>query len=46
MSGAGGVFSVDAGVALSTDNALNLTDPACGANICVRCLGGGVDQDP
>ena len=45
MSGAGGVFSVDAGVVLSTDNALNLTDPICGANACTGCLGGGVDQD-
>ena len=45
MSGAGGVFSVDAGVVLSTDNALNLTDPACGANACTGCLGGGIDQD-
>ena len=45
MSGAGGVFSVDAGVILSTDNALNLTDPACGANACTGCLGGGIDQD-
>lgn len=45
MSGAGGVFSVDAGVVLSTDNALNLTDPVCGENLCTGCLGGGVDQD-
>ena len=45
MSGADAVFSVGAGVVLSTDNALNLTDPNCGANICNGCLGGGTDQD-
>ncbi|MBM71441.1 MAG: hypothetical protein CL847_01475 [Crocinitomicaceae bacterium] len=45
MSGAGGVFSVGAGLVLSTDNALNLTDPSCGANICNGCLGGGIDID-
>ena len=45
MSGADAVFSVGAGLVLSTDNALNLTDPNCGANICNGCLGGGTDQD-
>ena len=45
MSGAEGVFSVGAGLVLSTDNALNLTDPACGANICNGCMGGGTDVD-
>ena len=45
MSGAEGVFSVGAGLVLSTDNALNLTDPNCGANICADCPGNGVDAD-
>ncbi len=45
MSGAEGVFSVGAGLILSTDNALNLTDPSCGANICNDCPGMGVDGD-
>ena len=45
MSGAEGVFSVGAGLVLSTDNALNLTDPNCGANMCADCPGNGVDAD-
>jgi len=45
MSGAEGVFSVGAGVVLSTDHAANLTDPNCGANICNGCLGLGNDPD-
>ena len=35
MSGADAVFSVGSGLVLSTDNALNLSDPACGANACL-----------
>ena len=45
MSGADAVFSVGSGLVLSTDNALNLTDPACGANACLGCMGGGTDVD-
>ena len=45
MSGAEAVFSVGSGLVLSTDNALNLTDPSCGTNMCTGCLGGGIDQD-
>ena len=45
MSGAEAVFTVGSGLVLSTDNALNLTDPSCGTNMCTGCLGGGTDQD-
>jgi gliding motility-associated-like protein len=45
MSGAEGVFSVGAGVVLSTDHAANLTDPNCGATACTGCLGAGNDPD-
>jgi gliding motility-associated-like protein len=46
MSGADAVFTVGAGVVLSSDHATHLTDPGCAdSNMCQNCEGLGNDPD-